>query len=83
LAFQSILNRNGLAPARTSGAKKDAIDSTLSSFEYEIDGWGMAPSSDLGYVYGTITRNGKSDNYLRIWRREKTGWKIAFEVLKY
>jgi ketosteroid isomerase-like protein len=48
-----------------------------------INGSGIASSGDIGYVYGTTIIDGKTDNYLRIWRREKTGWKIAVEVLRY
>ena len=39
--------------------------------------------NDLGYVYGTADINDKRDGYLRIWRREKDGWKIAVEVLHF
>jgi hypothetical protein len=48
-----------------------------------MDGWDVSSLPDMGYTYGTTVSNGKSENYLRIWRREKTGWKIAVEVLRY
>jgi ketosteroid isomerase-like protein len=83
LSLQSILNRNGHAPAISGVAQKKLIDSTSSSVQYKMDGWGMAASQDIGYVYGTTIINGKTDNYLRIWRKEKVGWKIAVEVLLY
>jgi hypothetical protein len=44
---------------------------------------GVSSAQDMGYTYGTATINDKTENYLRVWRREKTGWKIAVEVLRY
>ena len=37
----------------------------------------------MGYTYGTAIINGKTENYFRIWRNEKAGWRIALEVLRY
>jgi ketosteroid isomerase-like protein len=73
----TILNRNGILP-------RDANKKTLpKSIKYTVLGSGIALSGDLGYVYGTTTIDGKSDNYLRIWRRENGEWRIAVEVLRY
>lgn len=83
LSTESIINRNGHLPATTKEAQKSAIDSTSSTIKYSMDGYGFAPSGDLAYVYGTITLNDKIDNYLRVWRKEKEGWKIALEVLRF
>ncbi len=71
LSSKSILNRNGHAPAISGIDQKKLIDSTSSSVQYKMDGWGMAASQDMGYAYGTTVINGKTDNYLRIWRKEK------------
>jgi len=51
--------------------------------KYEFIDSGISSSGDLGYVYGTTMINGKQDGYLRIWRKETEGWKIALEVLRY
>lgn len=83
LSTESILNRNGHLPATTKEAQKVAIGSTNNSVQYRVDGYGFAPTGDLAYVYGTISNNDKTDNYLRIWRKEKEGWKIALEVLRF
>jgi ketosteroid isomerase-like protein len=83
LSKESILNRNGQTPAVTLSDQQLIIDSTSSSIQYTMDGWAISPGQDIGYVYGTIVLNGKTDNYQRIWRKEKTGWKIALEVLRY
>jgi ketosteroid isomerase-like protein len=83
LAAESIVNRNGCLPATGAIDQQKLIDLTSSSIQYKIDGWEMSTNMDMGYVYGTTTINGKTDNYLRIWRWEKGGWKIALEVLRY
>ena len=39
-------------------------------------------SGDLACVYGTISGNGKTGNYLRMWRQEAKGvWKITLEIV--
>jgi ketosteroid isomerase-like protein len=83
LSGESLLNRNGILPASKVMDKKGIIDSMTFSVEYTISGSGISPSFDMGYVYGTTVINNKTENYLRIWRKEKSGWKIALEVLRY
>jgi ketosteroid isomerase-like protein len=83
LSSKSILNRNGYSPATNSAYQKKLLELTSSSVQYKLDGAGMSAGMDLGYTYGTTTINGKTDNYLRIWRWEKDEWKIALEVLRY
>jgi ketosteroid isomerase-like protein len=59
------------------------IETTPSNIQFTITGSGIAPGGDLAYVYGNTDINNKAENYLRIWRKEKEGWKIALEVLRY
>jgi ketosteroid isomerase-like protein len=75
----SILNRNGMLP-QVAHWKPEIF---MSNIQYIINGSGIASTGDMGYVYGTTVIKDKTDNYLRIWRRETTGWKIAVEVLRY
>jgi len=75
----AVLNRNDLPPQYAQWNP----DSFPQNIQYTINGSGIALSGDLGYVYGTTIINGKTDNYLRIWRKEKEGWKTALEVLRY
>ena len=82
LSQSGILSRNGQAPAVNPEEQKRLIESTP-SIQYQLRGSDIAKSGDLGYAYGTASINGKNDSYLRIWRREKEGWKIALEVLHY
>lgn len=43
----------------------------------------MSSTNDLGYVYGLVQYNGKGENYLRIWKNTKDGYKILVQVLKW
>lgn len=83
LSRESILTRNGFLPAVTLAERKTIIYSTPSGIIYTMNSWGISSVPDLGYTYGTAIINGKTENYMRVWRREKTGWKIALEVLKF
>jgi hypothetical protein len=84
LSSKSILNRNGQQPVKgNSSEKTDLINKTPAMIKFNVLGSGISDAGDLGYVYGTITLNGKTSNYLRAWRKEKDGWKIALDVLPY
>ena len=83
LSVHSILNRNGSLPATTATTQETLIQQTPSNLRFSIAHSGIARSGDLGFVYGSVVLSGKKENYLRIWRSEKDGWKIALEVLKY
>jgi uncharacterized protein DUF4440 len=81
LSSQSRINYSGFLPATNAGEQKALLDSLPRNITYTVLGSGIAPSTDLGYIYGSAVINGKQDGYLRIWRKEKDGWKIAVEVL--
>ncbi|HEY6064108.1 MAG TPA: hypothetical protein VIV35_10895, partial [Chitinophagaceae bacterium] len=84
LSSKSILTRNGFLPAANSADRKIIIDSTPPGLMFSMNGKGISAVPDMGYTYGSvISINGKPENYLHIWRREKSGWKIAVEVLRY
>jgi hypothetical protein len=83
LSENSRLNYKGFLPATTSNQRNNLLDSLPRNIQYTIAGSGEAPGHDLGYVYGTEKINDKEDGYLRIWRKEKEGWKIAAEVLHF
>ena len=83
LSAETILNRVGVPPAKSHAEITLLIENSPKTMELLIDGSGIASSGDLGYVYGTSTINGKTDNYLHIWRKEKAGWKLALEVLRF
>ena len=84
LSSSSILNRNGRLPTKaTTSEKTDLINNTPAGIKFNVLGSGISASGDLGYVYGTISLNGKTSNDLRAWRKEKDDWKIALDVLPY
>jgi ketosteroid isomerase-like protein len=80
---QVILNRNGLPPARSASEIQNLLDNFSQPIEFTIDSYGIASSGDLGYVYGNTLVNGKMDNFLHVWRKEKDGWRLALEVLRF
>jgi ketosteroid isomerase-like protein len=49
---------------------------------YHVSGIFISPTRDMAAVYGTISNPVKTGSYLRIWRYEKDGWKIALEVIR-
>lgn len=79
----TILNRNERKPAFDTDNYFGAIESIPAEIHYTILHSGISSSNDLGYVFGTTLINGTSENYLRIWRAERKGWKLALEVLRY
>jgi ketosteroid isomerase-like protein len=83
LSRQGILTRNGLYPATSKKTQAAMIANTPADIQFTITGSGIAASGDMAYVYGNTIFNNKPENYLHIWRKEKEGWKIALEVLRY
>jgi hypothetical protein len=83
LSSNSRLNYAGYLPALNATERKALIDSLPTNISYTVVGFGSSPKNDLGYVYGTADISDKHEGYLRIWRREKDGWKIAVEVLHF
>lgn len=81
LSSQSRINYSGFLPASNAAEREALLDSLPRNITYTILGSGIAPGTDLGYVYGSAVMNDKQDGYLRIWRKEKDGWRIAVEVL--
>lgn len=83
LSSASILCRNKMAPATTPEQHKKIINATPARIRYKMSGWNISPTPDMGYTFGTATVNGKSEGYFRVWRREKEGWKLALEIVRY
>jgi len=83
LSAQVVLNRNGIMPARSQLEIQEMLDNVPQPIQFSVDSVGIASSGDLGYAYGSTSINGKIENYLHIWRKEKEGWKLALEVLRF
>lgn len=77
-----LLNRNKAEPAWVQDLYLKTFVNTPGDIKYTILGSGMASSGDLGFVYGRIVIGNTTENYFRVWRKEKE-WKIALEVLRY
>jgi len=82
LSGKAFLTRNESSPAKTHQEIVKVLENSDISMQFSVDGSGIASSGDMGYVYGTTIFKGKTDNYLRVWRKEKPGWKLALEVLR-
>ena len=54
----------------------------LNNSHYTIKGNALAPSGDIGYVYGIVTNETEKDTYLRIWRHTSKGWKLALQLTR-
>jgi len=70
-------------PARSQLEIQEMLDNIPQPIQFSVDSVGIASSGDLGYAYGSTSINGKIENYLHIWRKEKEGWKLALEVLRF
>jgi hypothetical protein len=58
------------------------LDKIRPSLKYHPSGIKKSSGKDILAVYGTFGPDSTGGNYLRIWRHEKDGWKIALEVIK-
>lgn len=78
-----FLNRNGRRSVTTLSGVAGLLAGMPASIRYQRQGHGLAPSGDLGYVYGGTNIDGKAGSYLHLWRREARAWKLVMEVLPY
>lgn len=87
-AYQLFFSETSVQVREGSGLLQTVKPEPVSNTETEgittfsALGNGIAASGDLGYVYGTTLLNGKKDAYLRIWRHEAKGWKIALQLIR-
>ncbi len=81
LSAQSILNINGLLPLTKTFDQLSPFNEITGGVSFNIQGSGISSAGDMGYVYGASLNKEKTDNYLHIWRHEKTGWKLAVVVV--
>jgi len=77
-----LLNLSGYQLVTSTDSAILLIEKNESAFKYSPDGVMISPGMDMAAVYGTFDQKGIKGNYLRIWRHEKAGWKIALEVIK-
>ncbi len=77
-----ILNLPQHGLVKSTDSALGLIHSFSSPLLYYITGVFVSPGRDMAAVYGRITEPGKTGSYLRIWRCEKNGWKVALEVIR-
>jgi ketosteroid isomerase-like protein len=51
--------------------------------KYKVAGTGLASSGDLGYAYGYVEADGKTGNYLRVWKKDTDVWRIVLDAATY
>jgi ketosteroid isomerase-like protein len=76
-----ILNITSSMPV-TSTDSAVVILGKIPSLKYHPVGAKISSGNDMAAIYGTFNQTGKTGSYLRIWRHEKDGWKIALEVIR-
>ncbi len=77
-----LLNLTGQMPIRSTDSGLVLINRFLPTLSYHPFGVFISAGKDMGVVYGRFNTQGKTGNYIRIWRFEKNGWKIALEVIR-
>ena len=76
-----LLNITGRTPVLSTDSAVEILKGNP-SLHYQPGGTKISPASDMAVVYGTFIQDGKIKSYLRVWRHEKEGWKIALEVIR-
>lgn len=77
-----ILNITGYAAITSVDTASNILREHIPYIQYLPYKVETSPKGDMAVVYGRMKYKGASKFYVRIWRRETTGWKIALEVTK-
>lgn len=68
------------------GAARAAAEAAGAGYASRPIAGEVARAGDLAYTYGTYTRDGaapsarEAGNYLRVWRRDASGWRVVLDV---
>ena len=77
--------RSGHAPVASRAAALASPALTDEALEWRVDRIETARSGDFGYARGSYAATGSPGTplgwYLRVWRREAGGWRIAMDVV--
>lgn len=79
--------RNGLFPIIGTNNISKYLQVDNGNYEFVPIAGKISSSKDLGFTYGTLTVNYKEEiksqkfNYLHIWQKDKSGWKIAVDMI--
>ncbi len=77
-----ILNMPNHHPITSRDSAVILLHGIGNNLTYHVAGIKISPGKDMAAAYGTFDIAGKTGSYVRIWRHEKTGWKIALEVIR-
>lgn len=77
-----ILNFSGSALTTSIDTALNLFKSVAEFMDYEPVDVRLSPAGDMASVSGYINHGYKRKHYLRVWRHESSGWKIALEVTK-
>ncbi len=80
--YNSWLNTDGQHPYQLAALVLPELAKLPEGISFQPVTGGMSSSRDLAYIYGTVSYDGKQENYLRIWGHTKDGWKIILQVIK-
>lgn len=75
-------NTEGQLPVNGMNAIEEALKNIPEGIEFTPVGFGTSVNGDFGYVYGTLSYNNKSENYLRVWIKESGEWKLLLQTLR-
>lgn len=77
-----ILNISGYPAIDSKDSAINVYKLHVGSIQYFPFDVKTSPGGDMAVVYGKMKYKGNSKYYIRIWRREASGWKVALEVAK-
>jgi hypothetical protein len=83
LTGRSWFNIQDHAPLHTVAAIETGLLQIPAGLQFQCMGGALSAAGDLFYAYGTVTRNGNNENYLRVWGHQKEGWKLLLQVLRW
>jgi hypothetical protein len=79
---QYILNVPGHMPLISTDSAIVLLTGKRPGLVFHPAGIFLSEAKDMGVVYGTFEQGAKTGSYIRVWRHEKGGWKVALEVIK-
>ncbi|RYY67259.1 MAG: hypothetical protein EOO12_01710 [Chitinophagaceae bacterium] len=83
LSVTSVLLRTGQSYALTPGQQQKWLKALPQHIEATPQGRLLSPSGDLALVYGTTPNaKGEPEPFVRLWRHEPGGWRLAVVLLR-
>ncbi|WP_133053939.1 hypothetical protein [Niastella yeongjuensis] len=83
LTNRSWFNIQDQPPLHTINDITTGLKQIPADLQFEYLGGAISAGRDLFYAYGVVNRNGKKENYLRVWGHENDGWKLLLQVLRW